>query len=227
MTGGHLPEQTVRPADVDLTAGFVPFGFSQGPRPLCLAFATSSAHRLVRDGEGLFSPEALWHTCFLNGQTGDGGTTIEAIGLAIHDNGQPSLNAWPYNSMLGSGTEHIPGAAQNVAWYTASLTYIPLLPAGQPYIEDALTGAKPVLVAIEVSDEFSFVVAGAVVALPATIPEPQGRHAVLIVGASWDEEVGRIYRVLNSWGPDWADGGYTWLPALYIDRYAAVAAILA
>lgn len=81
------------------------------------------------------------------------------------------------------------------------------------------------LIVIVISDEFSTVKGAAVCAVPVSIPYPQGYQAILIVGASWDENVGRIYRILNSWGNDWADGGYTWLPALYVDRYTAAAII--
>lgn len=38
-----------------------------------------------------------------------------------------------------------------------------------------------------------------------------GRHAMLIVGYDDDLE-GGCFRVLNSWGPNWADGGYVWIP---------------
>lgn len=45
------------------------------------------------------------------------------------------------------------------------------------------------------------------------LPEPQGEaiggHAVLLVG--YDREA-RLWRVRNSWGSGWADGGYCWLP---------------
>jgi hypothetical protein len=180
----------------------------------------------VRATEEHFSPEALWRTCFRRGETTHDGTTVEAIGSAISSPGQPLLAAWPYNSTLAHGTEEVPSAAQNVAWETATLISIPLSPGGQIHIEDALAASRPVLIAIELSDEFSYVSGDAVVPVPASIPEPQGYHAILIVGASWDESAGRTYRVLNSWGGDWGDGGYTWLPALYIDRHTVAAAVV-
>lgn len=37
-----------------------------------------------------------------------------------------------------------------------------------------------------------------------------GRHAMCIVG--YDDTIGGgAFRVLNSWGPDWCDGGYVWI----------------
>ena len=38
-----------------------------------------------------------------------------------------------------------------------------------------------------------------------------GRHAMLVVGYD-DTFEGGAFRVLNSWGPNWADGGYVWIP---------------
>lgn len=38
-----------------------------------------------------------------------------------------------------------------------------------------------------------------------------GRHAMLVVGYD-DTHEGGCFRVLNSWGPGWADGGYVWIP---------------
>jgi C1A family cysteine protease len=220
------PNSTVQSGDIDLTAGFFPFDFSQGPRPLCLAFAVSSAHKIVRACGTHYSPEALWYTCFKNGQTQPGGTSVAAMASAVSSAGQPLLEFWPYDPTLAHGTENIPLVAKAEKWHSATLVDVPLLWGGQANIEKALAEGSPVVVAIELSEEFNFVAGNAIVAVPDSIPEPQGLHAVLIVGASWDTGVGRTYRILNSWGNDWADGGYTWLPALYLDKYAAIAAAL-
>ncbi|HEX2973880.1 MAG TPA: hypothetical protein VHP11_16220, partial [Tepidisphaeraceae bacterium] len=183
-----------QPGDIDLTSGFLPFDFSQGPRPLCLAFAVSSAHKIVRVCGTQYSPEALWYTCFQNGQTQPGGTSVAAVASAVGSAGQPLLEFWPYNPTLAHGTEHIPLVAQAEKWHSATLTDIPLLRGGQANIEKALAEGTPVVVAIELSEEFNFVAGNAIVAVPDSIPEPQGLHAILIVGASWDVDAGRTYR---------------------------------
>jgi len=46
-----------------------------------------------------------------------------------------------------------------------------------------------------------------------------GRHAMVVVGYD-DGVAGGAFRVLNSWGPKWADGGYVWIP---YDEYAKYA----
>ncbi|MEO3941673.1 C1 family peptidase [Paenarthrobacter nicotinovorans] len=222
-----LPVDQTQPwPTIDLTDRFIPFSFSQGPRPLCLAFATSSAHKIARGSVTDFSPEALWHFCHRNGYTQPEGTSFPAIAEAIGREGQPSLGAWPYNQALFHDTEDVPALAQKETWRTAVLSPVTLSPGAQTYLERTLTTGRAVVVAIEVSDEFTLVKGAEVVVVPDVIPEPQGVHAVLIVGAADDGRGGRIYRVLNSWGLDWADGGFTWLPALYLDKYAVGAAAL-
>jgi hypothetical protein len=46
-----------------------------------------------------------------------------------------------------------------------------------------------------------------------------GRHAMLIVGYD-DELEGGCFRVLNSWGPKWADGGFVWIPYAEFVKYS-------
>ncbi|MGX9901314.1 hypothetical protein ACW0JT_18220 [Arthrobacter sp. SA17] len=131
MTEDVVAGRQARRADIDLTAGFVPFDFSQGPRPLCLAFAASSAHKLLRAQEDDFSPEALWRTCWENGLTSAGGTTIDAMGFALRSEGQPVLRVWPYNDALGYQSEEVPREARSAAWHTAVLTSVPWSPGGR------------------------------------------------------------------------------------------------
>lgn len=46
-----------------------------------------------------------------------------------------------------------------------------------------------------------------------------GRHAMLIVGYD-DNLEGGCFRVLNSWSPRWADGGFVWIPYDEFAKYA-------
>lgn len=46
-----------------------------------------------------------------------------------------------------------------------------------------------------------------------------GRHAMLIVGYDDDLE-GGCFRVINSWGSGWADGGFVWIPYDEFAKYS-------
>jgi C1A family cysteine protease len=51
------------------------------------------------------------------------------------------------------------------------------------------------------------------VPLPAAHESMLGGHAVLLVG--YDHER-KLFKVRNSWGPSWGDGGYFWMPYDYV-----------
>lgn len=53
-----------------------------------------------------------------------------------------------------------------------------------------------------------------IVPLPGAEDYVLGGHAVLFTG--WDKER-KLVEFKNSWGPEWGDGGYGWLPYRYID----------
>src|SRR5215212_2830280 len=52
------------------------------------------------------------------------------------------------------------------------------------------------------------------------VPEPSGKpfggHAMVING--WDDDLG-AFRIKNSWGYDWGDRGFAWLPYSHFDAY--------
>src|SRR5437879_4250100 len=95
---------------VDLRALLPSVVPSQGPRPLCLPFAVAAAHCGARSvatatGPTSLAVEALWCACVHSGNAGPDGTTVEAAGGALELIGQPEEAVWPYNELLGHGTE--------------------------------------------------------------------------------------------------------------------------
>ena len=60
--------------------------------------------------------------------------------------------------------------------------------------------------------------------MPAPSATALGRHAVLVVGYRDGEgEGGGRFVVRNSWGSDWADDGYGYLPYEYVGLHGLVA----
>lgn len=83
-------------------------------------------------------------------------------------------------------------------------------------ITHALAAGHPVVLGIQIYDAFE----SEAVAKDGLVPMPnfdteqcQGGHAVLIVGYDYNK---RLYKVRNSWGPDWGDHGYFYLPFEYV-----------
>jgi C1A family cysteine protease len=82
-------------------------------------------------------------------------------------------------------------------------------------IVHALASGHPVVFGIMVYDslESDEVAANGIVPMPSENEQCQGGHAVLIVGYNYDT---RMFKVRNSWGPDWGDKGYFYLPFDYV-----------
>lgn len=83
-------------------------------------------------------------------------------------------------------------------------------------ITHALAAGHPVVFGITVYDSFESddVAATGLVPMPNTEMETcQGGHAVLIVGYDYNK---RLFKVRNSWGEDWGDKGYFYLPFEFV-----------
>jgi C1A family cysteine protease len=80
-----------------------------------------------------------------------------------------------------------------------------------------LAAGNPIVVGITLYDSFESdaVAADGKVPMPNTRTEKcLGGHAVLICGY---DHINQVYIVRNSWGPDWGDKGYFYLPYDYVE----------
>lgn len=223
---GVLPEAPARSA-VDLRPLITSALMDQGARPVCLPFALSHAHEAVatRSDDSALAPEAIWWHASQRGQVSAGGMLLQHAGDALHASGQPLLASWPWNPTLGAGTEHPPTAVGTPPWHTATLTPLQLAHDGtEDDLEDSLADGLPVVLVVEVTDEFVRPSAEGVIDVP-DIRSPAGDyHAVLIVGAQTDPDLGRLLLIRNSWTIYWGAGGYGWLPIDYLIAHAVQAA---
>lgn len=227
---GRLAASLAR-APVDLRAMLDPGIGSQGPRPLCVPFAVSAGHEAARTpGNGPpqpLAPEAVWWHCTTQGQTSDRGMLLTDSGPAIADIGQPLLSTWPYDESLGVATQAPPPAAGPPPWRTAVLREIPVEHDGvEDGIEDALASGVPVVIIVEVTDEFYDPDDEGHVNVPNVRVAPGDYHAVICVGAATDPTYGRRLLIRNSWGDYWGVGGYCWLPVAYLVAFVAQAALI-
>jgi hypothetical protein len=77
-----------------------------------------------------------------------------------------------------------------------------------PEIITALRGRHPVVFGTQVGKSFGNIKAPYICGIPT---DPEGGHAQVIVG--W---VNGYFKVKNSWGPDWADHGFSYFTTDYI-----------
>jgi hypothetical protein len=228
----------IRP-DVDLRHLITSPLIQQGARPLCLPFSLSHAHEAALAGfaAAVMSPEAIWWHCSQLGQVSADGMQLEHGGKALAGTGQPPLAAWPWNPLLGAGTEDPPAAAGRPPWRTATVTPLPLAHDGvEDDLEDALAAGQPAVLVVEVTDDFEDPDSAGVIATPDIRSSAGDYHAVLVVGASSHIKPSpqrvakpasavtqRHLLIRNSWGEFWGAGGYGWLPIDYLIAFAVQA----
>ena len=204
---------------------------AQGPRPLCVPLALSVGHEAARAHPGHptqpLAPEAVWRYCTARGQTGPAGMVVEDGADALSDEGQPLLVSWPYNTALGVATEEPPTAAGAPPWHLGTVDRLHLAHDGvEDELEDYLAAGVPVVLLVEVTDEFNDPDPDGYVTLP-TIRAPNADyHAVVCVGAVTDPTRGRHLLIRNSWGEYWGAGGYCWLPVAYLVAFVPYAGVV-
>ena len=217
--------------DIDLRDLIGADVLDQGRRQTCVAFATSAAHEAARSEGGYapehLSPEAIWHYCHQHGLTGEDGMLLWSASSALGDSGQPLLSIWPYDSLIGSGTEEPPDGAGKPPWNQAELIAVHIAHDGiEDAIEDALAAKTPVAIILEITDEFLLATTEGLIEVPDIRANHGGYHAVTCVGAADHPTHGRLLLVKNSWGDEWGSGGYGWLPIGYLRAFGAQAATI-
>ena len=81
-------------------------------------------------------------------------------------------------------------------------------------IKDALSQGRPVVAGMQVYSQFTDIdTLHPVLRMPEADEEPLGGHAVCLVGYNQDS-----FLVRNSFGADWANNGYFWMPFEYAER---------
>jgi C1A family cysteine protease len=87
--------------------------------------------------------------------------------------------------------------------------------ASHEEIIDMLDQQYPVVVGVAVYSDFDRINnQSAVLKMPAATEEPMGSHAMCIVGY---DDLKQQFLLRNSFGDDWGEGGYFWIPYEYAD----------
>lgn len=215
LTGAILPRK------VDLSAGLVHI-YDQGQLGSCTANAIAGAFQFARKKEGLpaWDPSRLF--IYFNERDAEGHVPIDS-GACLRT-GIKSLvklgvcpeSMWPYD--ISQFTVKPTEACYAEATKDQVLQYRRVA-ASHYDMKCALTEGHPFVVGIAIFQSFESdpVRATGMIPMPGQDESLLGGHAVLCVGCDDDT---RLYRLANSWGPDWGDHGFFHLPYDYMTTLA-------
>lgn len=210
------PVQGVLPSKVDLRPKASPV-YDQYDLGACTAFAVAKGMRemlQVQRGEKQVPLSALflyYETRKIRGTVDlDSGATLTDTMQALATTGAAPEQLWPYDTMV---FDQQPAAeAYKAARAHAIKTGVQL--AGLEDIKKVLAKGQPVVFGMKVYNTFQRIGADGKFELPQHGDIFVGGHAVAVMG--YDNKQ-KVLIVKNSWGTEWGDQGYFYMPYAYVD----------
>ncbi len=209
---GAPNDEPTPPSSIDLSPSF-PVPGDQGQQNSCVgwavAYALKSYQEKIENDWPLNTSDHLFSPAFVYNQINDGedqGCHIsDALDLAVQ-HGIASLATMPYSALdyLGQPTS---AAVSEASRYRAQ-SWSRVNDTSQ--IKAALANRKPVIGGVRVYPSFGKL-EGVNSVYNTASNNDLGGHAITIVGYD-DNRFGGAFRVINSWGSDWGDNGYFWMP---------------
>lgn len=213
--------------NIDLSHIFTPVR-TQGSQGSCSAFAVGSVIEAMAADGNRYSPAFLYYMARkAKGKTDeDCGASLYDIIKCAMQQGVCTEENMPYCNDIFSlaPTQEALHDAKNCKVLEAKIVDVNL-----GSIKSALVDGFPVLIASKIFNSFSDTHSG-FVSLPTAYELEQnsrddghGRHAMVVCGFS-DRE--RVFRVRNSWGTDFGQNGYCYIPYSYATQYFIQACII-
>ena len=139
---------------------------------------------------------------------GQEGTSIRYAMKVLNKHGVPCEKGWPYNDVEKgdpASWTHL------ISKWALGGEYVRLYTVQD--LKLALRDNGPVPIGVPCFYEFFFVGSDGVIPYPSEPGHFYGGHAICVVG--YDDET-EMFKFKNSWGTDWGDNGYGYLPYNYI-----------
>ncbi len=209
------------PSQVDLSK-YAPRVGNQGQTGTCTAWSSVYHARTITyayrngmsDKESItataFSPSYVYNQIRYNNTCNSGTRVNEALEV-LKTKGTPTLSEFAFDcDKIPNETDHEVAEAYRIMDYKI-LCYQEDQNKVQP-IKKSLANNNPVIFGMYSVPSFS---SGAYYSdvwnrTPEDKDFERGGHAMVIVGYD-DDKYGGAFRILNSWGAGWGDGGYLWI----------------
>jgi C1A family cysteine protease len=215
LTAAPIPKQ------VDLRAQCSPV-YNQGQLGSCTANALAAAFDFDRhkEGKSFMTPSRLfiyWNERDLEGTvSSDAGAAIRDGVKVLRRIGTPPEVDWPYD--ITKFTEKPSENCFEIAEKNEALTYMRIRrPDANKtfYMQACLASGYPFVAGFSVYESFESpeVVKTGIVPMPQPGEKLLGGHAIVVVGYDVDKS---WFIVRNSWGDDWGDHGYFYMPFAYL-----------
>ena len=207
----------VKSTSIDLRSNFTTVR-SQGSLGSCLSHALVSIYEYFLRCNGLNSPDLSELFLYYNARSIDGkvsedtGSTILASMKALSEQGICLEQNWPYDESRFD--QRPPESAYSDAATRKVKTSLNVALKVED-IKSALEDGFPVAISINVFESFTTGMGGfiPIPSLEERQSEEHGCHAMVICGYSEDE---KVFIVRNSWGMDFGDSGYCYMPYSYV-----------
>jgi C1A family cysteine protease len=210
-----LKSNQTLPGKIDLTSSFPPIG-DQGRLGTCVAWAVGYNTKSYLDGnakqlspaqlasaDNQYSPSDLFYAIEYSKRSCAGGTYFEDAFNVLINRGVNTLRNFPYD---GNYCQNSPGSSN-----TASANKIKnfrRIGGSVDEVKGYLAQGIPVVIGAMVNSEFQrFTGSGVLRGLNYALDQGGG-HAMVIAGY---DDARSAFRIINSWGPNWADNGYIWI----------------
>lgn len=218
-------EQTYMPlaslggvTSADLRSSFTSIK-SQGPVGACASFAFTSVYEYILNKNGKLTESDLserflyYYTRKRMGTLdSDSGTNMYDAGKTLETEGICSEELCPYSYDF---EEHKvqPSAQADTDGQTRRVAEIKNVNIKEDDIKSALVEGYPVIISLHLHESFNKIGTDGFVRCPDESDPAVGWHAMVIVGFS-DKD--RVFIVRNSWGIDFGDKGYCYVPYSYV-----------
>jgi C1A family cysteine protease len=212
------PNVIALPNTLDYTSEMNPVR-SVGSEGSVLGFAMADAMEYqIRKHLGkkvLISPRFIYNGAREIGhRTDDAGAFFEDGLQLLRRTGAVTEEIWPYRA--GEYRAKPPADIEKAEHYKITDS---ILLKNTAEIKAALRRYGPVVIGIPVYDP-AWSTSSGIISMPTSKDSPGGGHAVCVVGF---DDGKKTLKFKNSWGADWGDKGYGYLPYEYIDKYLSEA----